>query len=89
MYWRVALLILFIANVPQAKAEPTDEQALRLLSHYRQLAGLTPAKLDRKLSAGCMEQPWAQSSHLAGRTCLGQAPRVRHVLGGRFVSRRR
>jgi uncharacterized protein YkwD len=55
MYWRVALLVLFIASVPQAKAEPPDEQALRLLNHYRQLAGLTPVKLDPKLSAGCME----------------------------------
>jgi Cysteine-rich secretory protein family len=55
MYWRVALLVLLIAGVPQAKAEPPDEQALHLLNHYRQLAGLTPVKLDRKLSAGCME----------------------------------
>ena len=55
MYWRVALLVLFIASVPQAKAEPPEEQALRLLNHYRQLAGLTPVKLDPKLSAGCME----------------------------------
>ena len=28
---------------------------LRLLNHYRQVAGLTPVKLDRKLSARCME----------------------------------
>jgi Cysteine-rich secretory protein family len=55
MYWRVALLILLITSVPQAKAEPPDQQALRLLNHYRQLAGLTPVKLDPKLSAGCME----------------------------------
>ena len=55
MYWRVALLVLLIAGVPQAKAEPPDEQSLRLLNHYRQLAGLTPVKLDRQLSAGCME----------------------------------
>ena len=55
MYWRVALLVLLIASVPQAKAEPPDEQALRLLNHYRQIAGLTPVKLDRQLSAGCME----------------------------------
>ena len=55
MYWRVALLVLLTTSVLQAKAEPPDEQALRLLNHYRQLAGLTPVKLDRKLSAGCME----------------------------------
>jgi hypothetical protein len=55
MYWRVALLVLLTTSVPQAKAEPPDEQALRLLNHYRQLAGLTPVKLDRSLSAGCME----------------------------------
>jgi hypothetical protein len=55
MYWRVALLILLAASVPQAKAEPPDEQALRLLNHYRQIAGLTTVKLDRQLSAGCME----------------------------------
>ena len=53
--WRVALLVLLTTSVPQAKAESPDEQALRLLNHYRQLAGLTPVKLDRKLSAGCME----------------------------------
>ena len=53
MYWPIALLILLTASVPQAKAEPPDEQALRLLNHYRQLAGLTLVKLDRKLSAGC------------------------------------
>jgi hypothetical protein len=52
---RVALLVLFIASVPQAKAESPDEQALRMLNHYRQLAGLAPVKLDPKLSAGCME----------------------------------
>ncbi len=55
MCWRAALLLLLIMSVPQAKAEPPEEQALRLLNHYRQLAGLTPVKLDRKLSAGCME----------------------------------
>jgi Cysteine-rich secretory protein family len=55
MYWRVALLILLITSVPQAKAERPDQQALRLLNHYRQLAGLTPVKLDPKLSAGCLE----------------------------------
>ena len=55
MYGRVALLVLLIAGVPQAKAELPDEQALRLLNHYRQLAGLTLVKLDPKLSAGCME----------------------------------
>ena len=55
MYWRVALLTLLTASIPQAKAEPPDEQALRLLNHYRQIAGLTTVKLDRQLSAGCME----------------------------------
>src|SRR6516162_8123755 len=55
MYWRVALLILLTASMPQAKAEPPDEQAQRLLNHYRQIAGLTTVKLDRQLSAGCME----------------------------------
>jgi hypothetical protein len=40
MYWRIALLVLLITSVPQAKAEPPDEQALRLVNHYRQLAGL-------------------------------------------------
>jgi hypothetical protein len=29
MYWRLALLILLTASVPQAKAEPPDEEALR------------------------------------------------------------
>jgi hypothetical protein len=33
MYRRVALLVLFIASVPQAKAEPPEEQALRLFNH--------------------------------------------------------
>ena len=55
MYWRVALLTLLTVSMPQAKAEPPDEQALRLLNHYRQIAGLTTVKLDRQLSAGCME----------------------------------
>jgi hypothetical protein len=55
MYWRVALLVLLIASVPHAKAEPPDEQALRLFNHYRETAELTPVKLDRQLSAGCME----------------------------------
>jgi Cysteine-rich secretory protein family len=55
MYWRLALLILLTASMPQAKAEPPDEQAQRLLNHYRQIAGLTTVKLDPQLSAGCME----------------------------------
>ena len=55
MSWRIALLALLTATVPQAKAEPPDEQALRLVNHYRQVAGLTSVELDRKLSAGCME----------------------------------
>src|SRR5215831_15803401 len=36
MYWRVALLTLLTASMPQAKAEPPDEQALRLLNHVNQ-----------------------------------------------------
>ena len=55
MYWCVAMLVLLITNASQAKAEPPDERALRLVNHYRQLAGLTPVKLDQQLSAGCME----------------------------------
>jgi Cysteine-rich secretory protein family len=55
MHSRVALLVLLITSAAQAKAESPDEQALRLLNHYRQLAGLTPVKLDSKLSTGCME----------------------------------
>ena len=55
MYWCVALLVLLITNASQAKAEPPDERALRLVNHYRQLAGLTPVKLDQQLSAACME----------------------------------
>src|SRR6201986_3997060 len=55
MFWRFALLILLIANTAQAHAETADEQALRLVNHYRQAAGLTPVKLDQALSAGCME----------------------------------
>jgi hypothetical protein len=46
MYWRAALLVLLITHAPQANAEPPDEQALRLVNHYRQLAGLAPVKLD-------------------------------------------
>ena len=55
MYWCVALLVLLTTNASQAKAEPPDEWALRLVNHYRQLAGLTPVELDQQLSAGCME----------------------------------
>jgi hypothetical protein len=55
MSWRFALLILLIANIAQAHAETADEQALHLVNHYRQAAGLTPVKLDQALSAGCME----------------------------------
>jgi hypothetical protein len=39
MYWRVALLVMLTTSISQAKAEPSDEQALRLVNHYRQLAG--------------------------------------------------
>ena len=55
MYWCVAMLVLLITNASRAKAEPPDERALRLVNHYRELAGLTPVKLDQLLSAGCME----------------------------------
>jgi Cysteine-rich secretory protein family len=55
MDWRVALLIALTVGVPAAKAETPDEQALRLVNRYRQVAGLTPVKLDQTLSAGCME----------------------------------
>ena len=39
MYWRVALLVLLTTGAPQAKAEPPDEQTLRLLNHHRQIPG--------------------------------------------------
>jgi Cysteine-rich secretory protein family len=55
MNWCVAMLISLTMAVSQAKAEPPDEQALNLVNHYRRLAGLTPVKLDRQLSIGCME----------------------------------
>ena len=55
MYRYVALLVLLTTSVSQAKAELPDEEALRLVNHYRQLAGLTPVKLDLQLSAGCVE----------------------------------
>ena len=55
MYWCVAMLVLLVTNASQSKAEPPDERALRLVNHYRQLAGLTPVKLVQQLSAGCME----------------------------------
>jgi hypothetical protein len=53
--WLAALLALLSTSIPHAHAQVADEQALRLVNHYRQLAGLTPVKLDRNLSAGCME----------------------------------
>jgi hypothetical protein len=52
MYWRVALLILLTMSVPQAKAEPSDEQALRLLNHYHQLAGLGASQARSKAQRG-------------------------------------
>ena len=91
MYWCVALLVLLITNASQAKAEPPDERALRLVNHYRQLAGLTPVKLDQQLSAGCMEHANymvqnrgtdAMAGSMptpSGRACPAQAPRVRHA----------
>jgi hypothetical protein len=39
VYWRVALLVLLTTSVPQANAEPADEQALRLVNHYRSSPG--------------------------------------------------
>ena len=74
MYWRVALLILLTASLPQAKAEPPDEQALRLLNHYRQLAGLTPVKLDRQLSAGCMEHANYMAQNQGSEAMAGLNP---------------
>jgi Cysteine-rich secretory protein family len=53
--YHFVLLILLTTSVLPAKAEPPDEQALRLVNRYRELAGLTAVKLDRSLSAGCME----------------------------------
>jgi hypothetical protein len=44
MYWRLALLILLTTSVPQAEAEPPDEQALRLLNHYRKLASMSRSR---------------------------------------------
>ena len=91
MYWCVALLVLLIANASQAKAEPPDERALRLVNHYRQLAGLTLVKLDQQLSAGawstritwCRTEAPTQWPDLmptpSGRACPAQAPPVRHV----------
>jgi hypothetical protein len=54
MSWRLALAVLLTTGMTQAEAEPAEE-AVRLLNHYRELAGLKPARFDRRLSAGCME----------------------------------
>jgi Cysteine-rich secretory protein family len=77
MYWRVALLILLTTSLPQAMAEPPDEQALRLLNHYRQLAGLTPVKLDRQLSAGCMEHANCMVQNQGSEAMAGLNPHTR------------
>jgi hypothetical protein len=89
MYWCVAMLVLLITNASQAKAEPPDERALRLVNHYRELAGLTLVKLDQQLSAGCMAHANYMVQNrgtdaLAGSMpttsgCPAQAPRVRNV----------
>ena len=52
MYWRVALLVLLTTVVPQAKAEPPDEQALGLLNHYRQIAGADAGQARSKAQRG-------------------------------------
>ena len=74
MYWRVALLILLTASMPQAKAEPPDEQARRLLNHYRQIAGPTTVKLDRQLSAGCMEHANYMAQNQGTEAMVGLNP---------------
>jgi hypothetical protein len=78
MYWRVALLILLATTTPQAKADPPDEQALRLLNHYRQIAGLTPVKLDRQLSAGCMEHANYMVQNQGTDAMAGLNPHTQH-----------
>ena len=72
--WRIALLVLLITGVPQAKAEPPDEQALRLLNHHRQIARLTPVKLDRQLSAGCMEHAYYMVQNQGTDAIVGLNP---------------
>ena len=91
MYWCVALLVSLIAIASQAKAEPPDERALRLVNHYRQLAGLTLVKLDQQLSVGCMEHAnymvqnrgtdamAGLNAHTQRPSLPAQAPPVRHV----------
>jgi hypothetical protein len=93
MYWRVALLILLTTSVPQAKAEPPDEEALRLLNHSRHPAGLTSVKLDRQTQrwgAWSTQITWCRTKAPtqwpgsipipSGRTRPARAPWVRHVL---------
>ena len=51
---RVAPLVLLIASVPHAKASrPTSRH--RALNHSPRDRWVMPVKLDRQLSAGCME----------------------------------
>jgi Cysteine-rich secretory protein family len=72
LYRRVALLIVALAaSVPHAKAESADEQALRLVNHYRQRAHLTPVTLDQKLSAGCMEHANYMAQNLGTEAMAG------------------
>jgi Cysteine-rich secretory protein family len=49
------ILLLLVTSAARSMAETPEDRALRLLNHHRELAGLSPAKLDQKLSAGCME----------------------------------
>jgi len=82
MFRRVALLIVMLtAGAPHAKAESADEQALRLVNHYRQRAHLTPVTLDQKLSAGCMEHANYMAQNLdteamAGLNAHNQRPNL-------------
>jgi hypothetical protein len=72
LYRRVALLIVALAaSVPHARAESADEQALRLVNHYRQRAHLTPVTLDQKLSAGCMEHANYMAQNLGTEAMAG------------------
>jgi hypothetical protein len=55
--WIAVLVVLTtgVAFADGAKAEPPEQQALRLLNQYRQIAGLGSVQLDAELSKGCME----------------------------------
>ncbi len=52
--WVVIALACGVAAA-DPKPEPQDQRVLRLLNSYRATVGLPAAKLDAKLSAGCME----------------------------------